>query len=155
MPIDDVVRQNTGDIRALDGRVGKIEVMHGRLFERVEGFVEMSKTQHQATQTGIDEIKATLAVSQREALEYRKSKEALETEERAALFAIQKARLEDEADRREERQKWWGWIRSTLDGKNIMVIVLIVAAIYAPGALSQVQAFFAPADAQPAPAAIP
>jgi len=150
VPIEEAVKQNTGDIRAIEGRLGKVEVMHGRLFERVEGFATLTKTQHQATQAGIDDIKQAILDQKQEAARYRKEKEALEKEERGVLFAMQKARIDDEIDKREERQKWWHWVRSTLDGRTILILLAILLALFAPDAFRQVSGMISAAPMPPA-----
>jgi len=147
VPIEQQVSQNTADIRDLERRTGKMEVQHGRLFEKHVAF-------EGTVGEKLDSIKETLTINRDKADKYRDKKEADEAEIKSMIVGVQKSLIDEREDIREERQKWWQWIRDSIDGKTIVLIIMIVTAIYAPNAFTQVQRMFAPVPVVDSPAEV-
>ena len=140
MAIEDQVRRNTDDLRKVEEKVSKQAIQHGRLFESFNGFVGLSGERHSATTAGIDEIKDLIKEQRAETRAQREKREAIENDERDA-------KRQQDADDRRQRAKWRDWLRKLLDGRTIVLIIIILLSLFAPDVYSQISSMFTPAPA--------
>ena len=113
MTIDDQVKQNTSDLRKVEGEVGELKVTSATTTAKLEAMDDRQEERHKATLTGMDGIAEAIAAQRKE-----------EADARTASDDYRRQREEREAKTAETKAAWW---RETFDSKTVMMILALIA----------------------------